>query len=399
MVKTLPIVAGLLCLGAVALTRAWSLPEPDPIVSGIKLGQMLAPSKSEPALLDLKIGQMIMVGFPGDNERDNGVKMVREQLAEGVIGGVALFPDNIRSPRQLRWLIAYLRNARSKPKPFIAVDQEGGKVQRLRRGNGHGFYPSARSVALSPSYSSPDSVHRLYAKMAHELADAGFNMNFGPVVDLNRNPRNPVIAGLKRSYGSDPHIVTAKARAFILAHREANIITVAKHFPGHGSSLADSHKILADVSQSWREVELEPYRTLAKEGLLDAVMIGHLYHPRFSDGGRLPSSLSAKAVRALRTPSWLGFRGVVISDDMAMGAVGKTYSLEERVIKSISAGTDIFLYSNVKRRDPEIGVKIHAIIARAVADGRISPARIEQSYGRIMLLKRRLAQKDLAGKW
>jgi beta-N-acetylhexosaminidase len=396
MMKSIPVVVGLVCLGAIALTQARS-PEPDNTPPLSTLGQIVAPS--DPVLLDLQIGQMIMVGFPGNDEHDVGVKAVREQIAKGVVGGIALFPDNIRSPSQLRSLVAYLRNARSKPAPFIAVDQEGGKVQRLARRNGHTYYPSARSVALSPSYSSPESVHTLYAKMAQELADAGFNMNFGPVVDLNRNPYNPVIASLNRSYGEDPHVVTAKARAFILAHREANIVTVAKHFPGHGSSRADSHKTLPDISQTWREVELEPYRSLAKDGLLDAVMIGHLYHPRFSDSGKVPTSLSAKSIRALRTPAWIGFRGVVMSDDMEMGAVASAYTLEECVIKAINGGTDIFLYSNIKRRDPEIGVKIHGVIAKAVAEGRISRARIEQSYGRIMLLKRRLAQKDLAGKW
>ena len=106
-------------------------------------------------------------------------------------------------------------------------------------------------------------------------------------------PANPVIGQRERSFGADPNTVTALARAFITAHRDADIVTVAKHFPGHGSSHADSHKGFADVSMSWKEIELEPYRALAKDGLLDAVMIGHLYHPRFSDGAKLPASLSA----------------------------------------------------------------------------------------------------------
>ena len=135
------------------------------------------------------------------------------------------------------------------PIPFIAVDQEGGLVQRLTRRNGFSNFPSARSVGRNPSYASPESVVRLYATMAEELADAGFNLNFGPVVDLNLNPANPVIGGRKRSFGADPTTVTMLARAFIIAHRDANIVTVAKHFPGHGSSHVDSHKALADVSE------------------------------------------------------------------------------------------------------------------------------------------------------
>jgi beta-N-acetylhexosaminidase len=235
--------------------------------------------------------------------------------------------------------------------------------------------------------------------MAEELAQAGFNLNFGPVVDLNLNPANPVIGGRDRSFGADPTIVTMLARAFIIAHRDANIVTVAKHFPGHGSSRVDSHKALADVSETWREIELEPYRTLAKDGLLDAVMIGHLYHPRFSDGARLPASLSGRAMQALRAKGYIGFKGVVVSDDMEMGAVRDHYSLEERVIKAVNAGTDLLVFSNVKSPDPELGPRIHAVIADAVRDGRISRARIEKAYGKIRLLKRRLAEKDLSGKW
>jgi beta-N-acetylhexosaminidase len=211
------------------------------------------------------------------------------------------------------------------------------------------------------------------------------------------NPKNPVIAQRKRSFGSDPSSVIGLARAFILAHREQNIVTAAKHFPGHGSSQTDSHKDLPDISRSWREKEIEPYRALAREGLLDMVMMGHLYHPTFSDGANVPASLSGRGVRVLR--SWIHFDGVVVSDDLEMGAVAHAYSLEERVIMAVNAGTDLLVYSNVKTRDPEIGPRIHAIIADAVRSGRIPRARIEQAYGRIMLLKRRLAQHDMAGKW
>jgi beta-N-acetylhexosaminidase len=347
--------------------------------------------------LDQMIGQMILVGFPGITQGDQSVAAVHEQLAKGVIGGVVLYPENIRSPEQLKSLTAYLRDARSAPVPFIAVDQEGGKVQRLTPWNGHGDFPSAQSVGRNPSFSTQEAALKLYAEMAKELAEAGFNLNLGPVVDLDINPDNPVIGARQRSFGADPNTVTTLAHAFIAAHRDANIVTVAKHFPGHGSSRVDSHIALADVSETWREIELEPYRRLAKDGLLDAVMTGHLYHPRFSDGAKLPASLSGKAIRALRSKDWIGFQGVVISDDLEMGAVSDGYSLEERVIKAINAGTDIVIVSNVESQDTELGVKVHAIVADAVRDERISRARIEQAYGRIMLLKRRLAQKNLAG--
>ncbi|HSD93470.1 MAG TPA: glycoside hydrolase family 3 N-terminal domain-containing protein [Methyloceanibacter sp.] len=361
-------------------------------------GDEIEQTRNEDALLDAMIGQMLMVGFLGSSERDPGVVAVRDQLSKGIVGGVVLYPDNIGTTDALRALTAFLRNAKSSPRPFIAVDQEGGHVQRLTRRNGSRYFPSALSVGRNPSYASLDNAVKLYSTMAEQLAHAGFNLNFGPVVDLNLNPSNPVIGQRQRSYGADPAVVAMLARAFITAHREANIVTVAKHFPGHGSSRVDSHKSLADISGSWEESELEPYRILAKDGMLDAVMIGHLYHPRFSDGAKLPASLSGRAVKALRAKGYIGFDGVVVSDDLEMGAVSD-YSLEERVVKAINAGTDLLVFSNVHLRDTELGPKLHAIIAEAVRDGRISRMRIEKAYGKIMLLKRRLAQKDLSGKW
>jgi beta-N-acetylhexosaminidase len=364
----------------------------------VRAGGDEAESPPDAERLDAMIGQMIMVGFTGSWERDPGVAAVRDQLAKGTIGGVVLYPENIAKADELRALTAFLRNAKTSPVVLIAVDQEGGLVQRLTRRNGHAYFPSARRVGQNPSFASEESAVRLYAAMAEQVAHAGFNLNFGPVVDLNINPHNPVIGQRDRSFGADPKTVTALARAFITAHREAGIVTVAKHFPGHGSSRVDSHKALADVSTTWEEKELEPYRALAEEGLLDAVMLGHLYHPRFSDGAMLPASLSGRAVKALRAKGDIGFDGVVVSDDMEMGAVSD-YSLEERVMKAINAGTDLLMFSNVSLRDPELGPKLHAIMADAVRDGRISRTRIEKAYGKIMLLKRRLAQKDLSGKW
>jgi beta-N-acetylhexosaminidase len=347
--------------------------------------------------LDRMIGQTIMVGFSGQTERDPGVKAVRSQLAKGLVGGVVLYPENISSTRQLRLLTAYLLNANSTLVPFIAVDQEGGRVQRLTRRNGHKYYPSAQKLGRDATL-TPEGARRIYGEMAKDLAGAGINLNFGPVVDLSLNPWNAVIARRKRSYGSDPATVMSFASSFIAAHREANVATVAKHFPGHGSSWSDSHKSLPDISRSWRESELEPYAALAHDGLLDMVMVGHLYHPRFSDGEKLPSSLSANAIRALRAEGYIGYRGVVVSDDLEMGAVRDHYSLEDRVIRALNAGVDLLVFSNVKSRDAELGVKLHEIVANAVRDGRIPRARIEAAYERIAALKRRLMAHDLSGK-
>lgn len=357
-----------------------------------------APAQAGQAL-DRMIGQMILVGFLGSSEKDAGVIAVRDQLARGLVGGVLLFPDNIRSPAQLRSLTAFLAAANPELTPFIAVDQEGGLVQRLTRRNGHDYFPSARDVARNPKLNTPEGASALYQKMADGLAKSGINLNFGPVVDLNLNPGNTVIGRRKRSYGTDPKVVTTLAGAFIAAHRDANIITSAKHFPGHGSSWSDSHKALPDITRSWREIELEPYAGLSRAGLLDTVMIGHLYHPRFSDGEKMPASLSARAVQALRAQGEIGYRGVIVSDDMEMGAIRERFPFDEAIVKAVNAGIDILVFSNVKYRDPKLGEKVHAAIAAAVRDGRILPSRVEEAYERIVLLKRRMMRHDLADTW
>jgi len=288
-----------------------------------------------------------------------------------------------------------LRNARSNPRPFIAVDQEGGSVQRLNRWNGYKWFSSAAHVGSNPSYAEPEAVERFYGEMATALAETGFNMNLGPVVDLNTNRWNPVIGARGRSFGTDPDTVTSRAASFIKAHRAANVATVAKHFPGHGSSRTDSHKRLPDISATWREVELEPYRRLAAQGLLDAVMIGHLYHPRFSDLEQRSSSLSVKAVQALRNENWLDFDGVIVSDDLEMGAVSD-FSREELAVAAIKAGTDIVVFSNIEESDSQLGVKLHNAVVNAVRDGTLSRIRLAQSYERVMQLKQRLQNKTLA---
>ncbi|MEM8643635.1 MAG: glycoside hydrolase family 3 N-terminal domain-containing protein [Pseudomonadota bacterium] len=349
--------------------------------------------------LNKMIGQTIMVGFPGRRRHDRGVQAVLEQLRDGTIGGVILFPKNIANRAQLTALTEALKQTRSDLLPFIAVDQEGGKVQRLRARKGFDWFPSAKLVGDNLSLDSQDIAEEIYRQMAVELATLGFNMNLGPVVDVDINPNNPVIGLLGRSFGDSADIVSPMAAAFANAHRAANVATVAKHFPGHGSSSVDSHRTSVDISQSWREEELDPYRRLALQGLLDGVMLGHLYHPRFSDLQGLPASLSAKAVDVLRGSDGIGFDGVIISDDMEMGAIRERFTAEEAAVRAIRAGTDIVIFSNIDRDDPEFGRHIHRALVDAVCDGQISKQRIEDAYRRVVRLKEQLKTNTLPTAW
>jgi len=336
------------------------------------------------------IGQMIMVGFRGTTPRNKWVQTMRRQIRSGRLGGVLLVGANITSPVQLRALTDYFLAGGSAAGglPFIAVDQEGGQVQRLTRANGFAMsYPSAQALAAS----GPAEARRIYRLLADELARAGINVNLGPVVDLNSNPANPIIGAIGRSYAPGATRVSQFGEIFVEAHHARNILIALKHFPGHGSSRADSHKGFVDVSDTWRSSELEPYRTLLRRfgASIDMVMTAHLFNRTWTTNGRDPFTLAAGSVdRMLRRD--LGYNGVVITDDLEMGAIRKNYPLHEAVVKAINAGNDILLFSNTAEPDPQLPEKVAEIIMAAIDKGIIDRARIAQSFGRIMRLKQKL---------
>lgn len=339
--------------------------------------------------LNRMIGQMIMVGFPGMTPTDEGVRRVAEQLEAGKAGGVILMSRNIETPRQLKQLTrALTRAGQGKSTPFIAVDQEGGFVQRLSRVKGFKTHPSAERLGAR---NNPQAAYSAYRNLALELREYGFNLNLGPVVDLNLNPENPVIGRLRRAYSADPDQVTAYAKAFVHAHNETGILTAAKHFPGHGSSATDSHDVLVDVSKSWQERELRPYRKLIEDQAIDMIMIGHLYHPAFSDSPDTPASLSPRAIESVLRDS-LNFDGVVITDDLDMRGVRQNAGFEARIVGAIAAGNDILLITNTDGYQPDLPDRVAKVIRAAIADGRLSQDRIRRSYERIIALKEELAQ-------
>lgn len=344
--------------------------------------------------LPVMVGQMIVVGFVGATASDSGAAAAIRQIHDGSIGGVMWMGRNVQSRPQVLALNDRFRAAAPNGlAPLISVDQEGGLVQRLKR-NGFTPFPSAQRVASSPRWNTGGRAHQLYAAMAGQLASAGFNVNFGPVVDLNSNPQNPVIGRVGRSYGADPATVIEFARDFSDAHKENAVLTAAKHFPGHGSSRVDSHKGFTDISETWRPNELEPYRGLARNGLVDMVMVGHLYHPQFSDGPGIPTSLSRRAVAYLRND--IRFQGVVVSDDMEMGALRKHFTAEDAIVRAVNAGVDVLVFSNTAKPSNEFGRWINGVIVRAVNEGRIDRATVERAYKRVRAMKSGLVRLQAA---
>jgi beta-N-acetylhexosaminidase len=282
-------------------------------------------------------------------------------------------------------------------KPFITLDQEGGKVQRLTSKVGFTDMPSAEDVAKDDT---PGEAEKIYAKTATGLAGLGFNVNFGPVVDLNVNPDNPIIGKYGRSFSADPAKVIAYADAFIEAQHAAGVLTALKHFPGHGSSTTDSHKGFVDVTATWKPVELQPYKTLVGQGGIDFVMIGHLYIDSYgapADPQQLPASLSSYWIGNILRGQ-IGYKGAVISDDLEMGAIRDMFKadsndeiIRQTVVKAVNAGVNVLLFSNTAVPSAGLGAKIHDIL---VSEAKKDPAfakKIEASYNLIVALKKKLA--------
>jgi len=206
-------------------------------------------------------------------------------------------------------------------------------------------------------------------------------------VDMNVNPDNPVIGKVERSFSAEPRVVANQAAIIIEEHRKQGIISTLKHFPGHGSSKADSHKGFVDVSDTWKPDEIKPYADLIAKGNVDMIMTAHIFNARLDSS--VPATLSKRIITGILRDS-LKYQGVIISDDMQMGAITDHYGLETALEKCINAGVDIVCFGNNLQYDPDIITKATSIIKRLVVEGKIPRTRIDESYKRITTLKNTL---------
>ncbi len=340
--------------------------------------------KSGDVSLERKIGQMIMIGFRGV-DIDNATLISEKQVTRGEIGGVLILPYNIENRKQFLKLIKDIKSIKTTYPLLVAIDQEGGKICRLNDANGFTSFPSSKEVARAKT---PREAFKLYLKMAGIIKGTGINLNLAPVVDLDINPDSPAIGKIERSFSADPNIVLSYAEQFISAHRETGVLTSVKHYPGHGSAGNDTHLGFTDVTGTWKKIELIPYRELIKKGLVDTVMTAHVVNADVDD--KYPASLSEKHVEE-NLRGRLGFDGVIITDDLQMGAVSNIYPLEDIVINAINSGSDILLFANYFNLDPKISGKVRKIIIQAIDEGKIKRERIEESFQRIMKLKKKLS--------
>ena len=350
--------------------------------------------KTQEMMIKKMIGRMIIVGFDGTSV-DKNSQIVKDIQAYD-LGGVILFDKdyknkkktkNIQNTKQLAKLTKDLKFFSSKPL-FISVDQEGGNVARLKPKYGFKEIPSAFKVG---KMSFKDTV-KTYATQSKMIANAGINTNFAPVVDMAINKKNKVIVGLERSFGADKRQVVEYAKVMIQEQTKQNVISVIKHFPGHGSSLGDSHKGFVDVSETWKIEELDPYKALIKEKKVDMIMTAHVFNKHIDK--EYPATLSYKFnTQILR--NMLKFKGVIISDDLQMKAISDKYSLKERVTLAINSGVDVLLFGN-QLGSVSVSVLVETIFEQ-VMGGLISPQRIMQANTKIenLLTKNSIIQKPI----
>ena len=330
---------------------------------------------------------MLLVGFRGLTVKDAAETVA--DIRDRGLGGVLLFDydtptreyhRNIESPAQVRALVEGLRAAASIPL-LVAIDEEGGEVDRLKAR--YGFPETVSEASLGARDDAAYTRQRAKA-IGETLAGLGIDLDLAPVVDLDVNPTNPIIGALDRSFSADPTVVTSMGLAYLRGLHDAGVAGALKHFPGHGSSTADTHLGWVDVTKTWTDMELVPFRDIIARDTPDAVLVAHVFDANLDP--TYPASLSSAVIDGMLRRD-LGFDGVVITDDLQMGAIRQEYGYATAVERAILAGADVLTIANEQVYEPGIVTTTIDIIEAAVTAGRIDEARIDASWRRIGALK------------
>lgn len=337
--------------------------------------------------LEVKIGQMLMAGVRGTDLGDDA----RWVIGQLHVGNIILMGRNAAAPATVLRLTQELQAEALRTNGvglLIGIDQEGGQVQRFGSATGFTDLPSAAVVGAT---NDPELVRRYARMMGDELRAVGVNMDLAPVLDVFDNPDNPVVGRRGRAFGTTPDHVAQMATAFIAGLHDAGLLATGKHFPGHGNTQLDSHLALPTLTKSRAEIaqtELIPFQAAIAAGI-DAVLPAYVTALALDPTG-LPASISP-AIQADLLRGQLGFRGLIVSDDMGMTGITAHYSPEESAVRAVLAGTDIL--TCVRMMDEEPGKQdllpgLRAGLLDAVHSGRILLARIDASVARILAVKR-----------
>jgi beta-N-acetylhexosaminidase len=321
-----------------------------------------------------KIGQLVMIGLAGD-----GVSAAERTLFKDYpFGGFILFSHNLNEPKQILSLCRALWETRGEIPPFIAIDQEGGRVHRMPPPFTH--FPPAAALGRA---GNADLAYRTGGAMARELSAVGITLNFAPVLDVNSNPSNPIIGD--RALGTDPNEVTRLGWEMVCGLRDGGVIPCVKHFPGHGDTAKDSHLELPVVKKNFEElksVDLPPF-IHACRNQVETLMTAHVLYPALDTSH--PATLSAWIVGELLRGK-LGYDGVVFSDDLEMKAISENYSVEEAVRLGVLAGIDMLLFGH----EIEKAVAAFDFLCREAERSPEMRERVEESWRRIQKLKSRM---------
>lgn len=321
-----------------------------------------------------KIAQLFITGFSTEDYQSNSyfVKMLQEGL-----GGVIFFTCNIKSESQIKALTESLQKDASIPL-FLSIDQEGGRVERTEK-----IHNGKKYLSAKPAYEMGLSFLQDQTKeIALELKNYGINMNFAPVLDVNTNKDNPIIG--ERAFSSNVNDVINAAKVVLKEYEKYGIIAVGKHFPGHGAASADSHKTLPIIDLNKEELyktHIEPFKEAIKSGI-PAIMAAHVLYPEL-DGGEMPASVSKTIINDILINE-IGFKGVIITDDMEMNGI-KGFTRVEACIKAINAGVSMFIF-----RDTTNDIfNLISQIEDAVNKGLINESLIDLAVKKIIDLKYR----------
>ncbi|OCL91371.1 glycoside hydrolase family 3 N-terminal domain-containing protein [Arcobacter porcinus] len=330
--------------------------------------------------LERMAAKMVVLGFHGTKIDENS--QIYKDVKAG-LGGVILFDKdpndktkekNIVSKEQLKELNISLQNISSQ-KLLIGIDQEGGAVQRLNEK--YGFSNTLRASEISKN--GEEFAKNSYKTMANELNSVGINLNFAPSVDLAINEKNRVIVTRGRSYSKDSDEVIKYSSIFVEELKNKGIFASLKHFPGHGSSLADSHHGFVDITKTWSKKELEPYRYFIDNDIVDIIMTAHVFNSNLDE--YYPATLSYNINTTLLREE-LGFEGVLITDDLQMSAITKHYSTKETIITAINSGVNLLLFANQLAKPIKLQ-EIVDVVVNAVETGDISIEKIIDSNKKI----------------
>lgn len=323
------------------------------------------------------IGQHLLIGVSGHTLTADEKKFI----VQNNIGGVTLFGRNCGEPKQIRDLCAEIQSLRhhtlEKTPLYIAIDMEGGRVARLKPPFTQ--WPPLKKLG---DLDSPTVSFYLSYFMGQELKAVGINLDYAPCLDVFTNPKNTVIGD--RAVSSDPEMVAKHGTALIRGYIKSDVIACGKHFPGHGDTLIDSHDDLpieqADL-EHLQAIELVPFKKSFRAHL-DLLMTAHIHFPKVDP--QWPVTLSEIFLKKILRED-LRYKGLIITDDLDMKALAKNYDHALLPVRSLQAGADLLLYCN----EPTSPPKAIEAIEKALADGQLKKDDIENSYQRILAMKKK----------